>query len=126
MYINGREVNFLRTMGANAEIADLAPDGDISKLGMVMEGTTGDSIRVTAKFVCALHKGYVDNHKYVDPSYNVKTLTPQEVLSLSEKDYIDLVSEAVKAYTNELPTIQTEPAPAVGKKTAGVKQKKSN
>lgn len=124
MYINGREVNFLRTMGANAEIADLAPDGDIGKLGEIMQGLTAESIKVTAKFICALNKGYISNHKYADPTYDVNPLTLEEVLSLAEKDFMALVNEALSAYTNEVPKIQTEPIPISGKKTAGARAKK--
>lgn len=124
MEINGRDVKFMRTMGANAEISDLAPDGDISKLGAMMQNLTGDSIRVTAKFICALNKGYIDNHKYVDSAYDVKPLTPSEVLSLAESDFMELANEALTAYTHEVPKIQTEPMPIPGKKTAGAKAKK--
>lgn len=119
MIVNGREVKFMRTMGANAEIADLAPDGDMTKLGEMLQGFSGEAIRTTAKFICALNNGYIGNRKFVEPDYSIKPLTPPEVLSLPEKDYLDLVHEALEAYTSEVPKIETEPVPVAGKKTAG-------
>lgn len=125
MIINCREVKFMRTMGANAEIADLAPNGDMSKLGEMIQGFSGEAIRTTAKFICALNRGYIDNQKFIEPSYDAKPLSPPEVLSLPEKDYLVLVKEALDAYTHEVPKIETEPIPIAGKKTAnGRKLKK--
>lgn len=124
MIVNGREIKFLRTMGANTEIADISPDGDMGKLAELMQKTTSESIKATAKFICALNRGYIDNHKYIDPGYNAAPLTPHEVLSLTEQDYMDLVDEALEAYTKEVPKIKTEPIPMNGKKTLNANPKK--
>ena len=45
MQVHDREVGFRFTVGASAKISDLCPDGDISRLGEMLEGSYGKVVR---------------------------------------------------------------------------------
>lgn len=125
MQIYGREVHFKRTVGANFEIAQLSPDHDPTKLSEVLRSSDFlMSMDVGAKFICALNKGYIQSQKFAEGGCDEKPLTYEELMTLDDRELIELLSEATKAYTGEKPEIETEAV----KKTEKVAKtaKKSN
>lgn len=118
MKINGRDVSFLRTVMANCKIADICPDGDIANAPMLFEGNYQKSQRTAAKFMAIMSEGYEQNKKFRDGGdYEPRPLTEEEALNLSEEEFSAAFGEAIKAYTGEKPTVETEPAKGKKKET---------
>lgn len=109
MKVNGREVNFCRTIEANCQIADICEDGDFSKIGDLLTGKYQDSQRNAAKFVAILSNGYEQKKKFQEPGYKPNPITADEIMTLSEDEFTQLFTEAFAAWSGEKPTIETEP-----------------
>lgn len=109
MIIYGHEVKFLRTVAGNCKIGDLCPDGDMSKAGMLFEGSYQKSQNTAAKFISILAEGYELNKKFSDPGYEPFILTPEMILNLPDDEFEKAFDEALAAYSGEKPTIETEP-----------------
>lgn len=118
MQIYGREVGFRFTVGASAKISDLCPDGDITRLGEVLEGNYGKVVRDTAAIIVAMSEGYATalafetfgradiGGDWIPP----RPLTVDEVLSLRESEFIRLQQAALAAWTEDSkPTVEVEP-----------------
>ena len=82
MEINGREIKFLRTVKATAEIAKLCPDKDISKLTVLFAKDFPTSVEVGAKIIHFLNEGYEMNKHFADRSYKPQPLEEEEILCL--------------------------------------------
>lgn len=130
MQVHGREVGFRFTVGASAKISDLCPDGDISRLGEVLEGSYGKVVRDTAAIIVAMSEGYAAALAFeafgrADIGGDWKPprpLTVDEVLSLRESEFIQLQQAALAAWTEDSkPTVEVEPE----KKESG-KEKESS
>lgn len=98
MKINGKEYNFLLTVGASAEISELCPDGDMANLSQMLDGSFAKSVTVTAKMIAALSKGYEDNRSFAEDGYKPHYLTAPEILSLTQAEFVQLQQEAVEAF----------------------------
>lgn len=116
MIINGRDIRFRRTVKATCEIADICPQGDISKIDELFAGKYQSSQINSAKFMAILSQGYEMSQKFADPDYKPNPLTEEEVMYLSEEDFNSLFSLAVSAWLGEKPTVETKPQK--GKKKA--------
>lgn len=117
MKINGRDVSFLRTVMANCKIAEICPDGDIANARMLFEGNYQDSQRTAAKFMAIMSEGYEQSKRFREAGYEPHPLTEEEALNMTEDDFSEAFGEAIKAYTGEKPTVETE-APKGKKKQA--------
>ena len=109
MKINGRDVQFLRTVMANCKIADICPDGDIANATMLFEGKYQDSQRTAAKFMAIMSEGYEENKKFREAGYEPSPLTEEEVLNLPDDEFSAAFEQAIKAYSGEKGTVETEP-----------------
>lgn len=109
MKVYGREINFLRTVEATIKIADMCPDSDIANADKLFDGTYQVSQKTAASFMAILSKAYEDHKSFEDPGYEQNPLTEREALSLESNEFDALFVEAVKAYTGEKPTVETEP-----------------
>lgn len=110
MQVYGREVGFRFTVGASAEISDICPDGDISRLGEVLTGQYGETVRDSAAVIAALSEGYEQTRKFEDASYTPRPLTVEEILSLGMAEFAELQRAAMSAWrTDAAPTVEVEP-----------------
>ena len=110
MQIYGREVGFRFTVGASAKISDLCPDGDISRLGEVLEGQYGKVARDSAAIIAALSEGYEEAFAFESPGYTPKPLTVEEVLTLQMGEFAQLQQAALTAWMEDSkPTVEVEP-----------------
>jgi hypothetical protein len=110
MQIYGREVGFRFTVGASAKISDLCPDGDITRLGEVLEGQYGQITRDTAAIMVALSEGYEQARSFEAPSYKPQPLTMEEVLTLRMGEFAQLQQAALTAWAEDSkPTVEVEP-----------------
>lgn len=130
MQVHGREVGFRFTVGASAKISDLCPDGDISRLGEVLEGSYGKVVRDTAAIIVAMSEGYAaalafETFGRADIGGDWRPpqpLTVDEVLSLRESEFIQLQQAALAAWSEDSkPTVEVEPE----KKESGKARKSS-
>lgn len=110
MQVHGREVGFRFTVGASAKISDLCPDGDISRLGEVLEGQYGKVARDTAAVVVALSEGYEQAQSYEVPGYKPRPLAVDEVMALRMDEFARLQQAALAAWMEDSkPTVEVEP-----------------
>lgn len=110
MQIYGREVGFRFTVGASAKISDLCPDGDIARLGEVLEGQYGQVTRDTAAIMVALSEGYEQARSFEVPGYKPQPLTMEEVLTLRMGEFAQLQQAALTAWAEDSkPTVEVEP-----------------
>nr|DAQ03330.1 MAG TPA: hypothetical protein [Caudoviricetes sp.] len=110
MQIYGREVGFRFTVGASAKISDLCPDGDITRLGEVLDGQYGQITRDTAAIMAALSEGYEQARSFEVPGYEPQPLTMEEVLTLRMGEFAQLQQAALTAWAEgSKPTVEVEP-----------------
>lgn len=130
MQVHGREVGFRFTVGASAKISDLCPDGDISRLGEVLEGGYGKVLRDTAAIIVAMSEGYAaalafETFGRADIGGDWKPprpLTVDEVLSLRNSEFVKLQQAALAAWMEDSkPTVEVE----LEKKEGGKARKSS-
>lgn len=110
MQIYGREVGFRFTVGASAKISDLCPDGDISRLGEMLEGQYGQVTRDTAAILAALSEGYEQALSFEAPGHKPDPLTVDELFSLRPSEFSALQQAALAAWAEDSkPTVEVEP-----------------
>lgn len=110
MQVHGREVGFRFTVGASAKISDLCPDGDIIRLGEMLEGQYGQVTRDTAAIMAALSEGYEQARSFEEPGYKPRPITAEEVMSLTMSEFSALQQAALAAWTEDSkPTVEVEP-----------------
>lgn len=110
MQIYGREVGFRFTVGASAKISDLCPDGDITRLGEVLEGQYGQVTRDTAAIMVALSEGYEQARSFEVPGYTPDPLTVDELFSLRPSEFSALQQAALASWAEDSkPTVEVEP-----------------
>ena len=110
MQVHGREVGFRFTVGASAKISDLCPDGDISRLGEVLEGQYGRVARDSAAIIAALSEGHEQARSFEESGYKPRPLTVEEVMTLRMDEFSRLQQAALAAWTEDSkPTVEVEP-----------------
>lgn len=110
MQIYGREVGFRFTVGASAKISDLCPDGDIFRLGEMLEGQYGQVTRDTAAILAALSEGYEQALSFEAPGHKPDPLTVDELFSLRPSEFSALQQAALAAWAEDSkPTVEVEP-----------------
>lgn len=109
MIIHGKERKFLLTVGASAEIAELCPDGDLSRIGEALGVSFAKNLRFIARMIAAMSRGYEENRKYMEPGYEPDPLTVNEVLSLQMSEIKELQDEAFAAFkADTAPSVEVE------------------
>lgn len=113
MKVHGREIKFLKTVGAVCKIADLCPDGDIQNLPAFI--SNGMSMQVTlarAAFIVAMNEGYEEAKAYEErlkgKEYTPNPLTIDELTMIPADDMYQLFGEACTAWAGEAPTVEVE------------------
>ena len=122
MTINGRDIKFLRTVGANCALADRAPDGDLNRFirEELMNPNYSTAQKTAAFFMVCLNTGYEMAKGYEDKGYKPNPVTEAELLCLLPEDFQKLFDECMTAFYGEKITVQTQPPK--GKKTATAKK----
>lgn len=111
MIIHGKERNFLLTIGASADIADLCPDGDMTQLGDVFaKATFADQVRFTIKMAIAMNRGYEENKAFEVDGYVEDILTEKELRTLTPDQLQTLSAAVLEAYKGDMQgEIEAEP-----------------
>ena len=97
MKINGREINFLRTVKATADLAKICPNGDIERLGELFDSDISVSLETGAKIIHFLNEGYEMNKHFMDRSYQPQIIGVDEIMYLDDKTYTELMKSAMNS-----------------------------
>lgn len=107
--VRGEEYDLALTVGAFAEISDLCPGGEFSRINELMQQPTGKAITITAKMLVAMSKGAEDQKHFENPDYEQKPLTFEALRSMETSDYIvlhrsfaNILSESINGNTVEV------------------------
>lgn len=118
MVINGRDIRFRRSVRATADLAEICPNKDISKLGELMAGGTAQQMVTAAMLIHILNNAYEKHEHIVNPEYEANPISVDEIMDLDEVEFTALMTEAVAAFRMDGETdIATKPATGKGKKT---------
>lgn len=111
MKIHGKERKFLLTVGASADIAELCPDGDMSKVGDILSTSSyAEQIKLTLRMAVAMNRGYEENKAFEVEGYTEDVLTEKELRTLKPAELEELSQEILAAYRGDMePTIEVEP-----------------
>ena len=99
MRIHGKEIGFSLTMGASAEIAKMCPDGDLKRIGELLDRPYAESIDFQVRLIEALNKGYAEEKKWEGESCD--RLGQDELLSLSPQEFNSVALEAMAAFNRD-------------------------
>lgn len=102
MIIHNKNIGFKLTTGATAEIANLCPDRDISKVGDLLSGAYADAVVNCDKFMRILNKWYVRCEKFEGREADL--LEEGECLTLDPEVYQSLMQEAMSAFARDTKT----------------------
>lgn len=109
MIIHGREIQFLRTVQAACDIADLCPEGDMKHISKLFEGTTKTRITNMAHIIHYLSEGYEEAKAFEEEGYKPNPITVKEAMLLDEETFNSLFVEATEAYYADKQTVEVEP-----------------
>ena len=109
MLIKGREIKFLRTVGAACEIADICPNGDMANIGKLFEGTTKNRITNMAQVIHFLNEGYEEAKAFDEEGYVPNPITVKELMVLDDDTFNELFVEATGAFYADKQTVEVEP-----------------
>ena len=112
MKIFGHEYGFAMTVGASAEIADLCPDGDLSKIGELLSGERfGETAMAGASIITALARAHDSVKRFEGEEVNHPTLTVEMLFALPQATYMEAMSEAMSAFRQDMQTtVEVEPS----------------
>lgn len=110
MEINGREIKFLRTVKATADIAKMCPDGNIERLGELLGGNLSLTLETGAKIIHYLNEGYEMHKHFIDKTYQPQILSVEEIMYLDDVVFTELMKSAMAGLGNGAETtIEVEP-----------------
>lgn len=111
MKVHGRNIGFLRTVKLTCELADMCPDGDLSRIGELFAGHMGNVQRNTAKLIALMNEGYEMSKKFEDPTYVPNPLTEEELLYLDDETFTQLFEEATAVFMEDgKPSVEVQPS----------------
>ena len=109
MLIHGREIQFLRTVQAACDIADICPKGDMANIAELFKGTTKTRITNMANIIHFLSVGYEEAKAFEEEGYKPNPITVKELMALDEDTFNILFAEATEAFYSDKQTVEVEP-----------------
>lgn len=120
MEIHGREIHFRRTVGAQCDIAEYSPDGDVNRFDDLLNSNDYlTSQKAVLFFICTLSKWYEKEQKMNVPDYIERPLTMEECMMLEPETIEALSNEAAMAFHGETVTVEAEEPKQKGKNVTG-------
>ena len=99
MEYNGRKIGFKRTVGAVSDLAKIAPDGRIDRLGEIFsEENLGASLEGGAHFLAILNKWYEKSLVFTEQGYKPDPIPADWFMSLDMDEFTELFNEAMKQF----------------------------
>ena len=109
MLIHGREIQFLRTVQAACDIADICPKGDMANIAELFKGTTKTRVTNMANIIHFLSVGYEEAKAFEEEGYKPNPITVKELMALDEDTFNILFAEATEAFYSDKQTVEVEP-----------------
>ena len=111
MKIFGEEYGFMLTVGSSAAVADLCPDGDLTRIGELLNTKYSEMVKFISVFVEEMAKGYDDYHRNMGEEITHKPLTAAMVLALPNDELKSVQDAALKAFRRDSETtVEVEPS----------------
>lgn len=112
MKLFGYEYDFALTVGASAQIADMCPDGDLSRIGEVLSGNNfSETAKNGAEIVAVMANAADAVKRFEGVSVDHPALTVEMLFALSQADFMAAMTEAMSAFGRDSkPTIEVEPS----------------
>lgn len=85
--VQGTEYDVDLTVGAFAEISEICPGGDFSRIDELFKLPVGKAMIAAAKMLAAMSKGAEERKHFEDPSYSPHLLTYQALVNLPLLEY---------------------------------------
>lgn len=99
MEYQGRKIGFKRTVGAVTDLAKLAPDGRVDRLGeLFTEENLGLTIESGARFLAILNKWYEKSLVFENKGYKPDPIPEEWFLSLDMDEFTELMNDAMKSF----------------------------
>ena len=99
MEYNGRKIGFKRTVGAVSDLAKIAPDGRIDRLGEIFsEDNLGLTLDSGAKFLAILNKWYEKSLVFENRDYKPDPIPEEWFMSLDMEEFTDMMNEAMRQF----------------------------
>jgi hypothetical protein len=99
MEYNGRKIGFKRTVGAVSDLAKLAPDGRMDRLGeLFKEDNMGLTLESGAHFLAILNKWYEKSLVFENKGYTPDPIPEEWFLSLDVEEFTALMNEAMSQF----------------------------
>ena len=111
MEIFGHDYKFSLTVGASAEVAELCPGGDLTKIGEALRGRFADTIEITARFIVALAAGYDAAQAFAGKPVEHPPLTVEMLKALPIADFKAVQAAAMASFQGDTkPSVEVEPS----------------
>ena len=108
MEYNGKKIGFKRTVGAVSDLAKISPDGDISRIGEIInEKNLGATVESSAQFLAILNKWYEKSLQFENKDYIPDPVPVEWFLMLDMEEFLDLLNDAMQQFTeDDKPTVE--------------------
>jgi len=111
MEIFGHEYKFFLTVGASAEIADLCPQGDLSRISEALNAPYGTRVSFVSGLIAALAKGYDEAARFRGEDVTHPTLTAAMLKALPSEAFNEAQREALDAFSGGMKqTVEVAPS----------------
>lgn len=106
-----REIHFLRTVWADRQLAKLAPNNDIKRIGERLGSDDFDvMISTMMGLIQIMNEGYERKLHFDDPSHEINVITTEELENMTEGELIELANKAFADMEEDAETtIEAEP-----------------
>ena len=118
MKVHGREVNFLKTVGAVCDIEEHCPEKNMKNISALFSAESyRDKVKAYAVIICALSRGYEDAKHFEDASYVPNPVTEEELFHISQEELMEMFTEATRIFYEMDQTVEVEEPKGRKKKT---------
>lgn len=112
MLINGKNVQFLKTVKVNFDLKKICPNESMDRLGELFDTdlvSIDEVYKNSMEVIKILNAGWEDYLHHQNKEYKQNYITDEDMLYLADDEFSALFNEALEAYQGKKPTIETEP-----------------
>lgn len=108
--VRGKEYTLAVTVQAYAELSELCPGKDFSRIGKIVGKPSGEALAITAKMLAIMSKASEQKKHFENPDYIMEPLQEEAIVTLDIPEYIKLYEGFGKALQNAMgnQTVQVE------------------
>lgn len=96
MIVNGKNIQFKRTMWSQRQLIEMSPDKDIKRLGEVFEKPLAETIETQVAFIIMLNKSFNmwAEHNHIEHD---APITEEDIYNMECDDFDRLLMEAISS-----------------------------